>query len=40
MQHSPSWESETFSAGQEILYILWNLKTVPVLKKAYAWCLS
>ena len=26
MEQSPSWEANQFSAGQEILRILWNLK--------------
>jgi hypothetical protein len=26
MQQSPSWEANRFSASQEILHILWNLK--------------
>ena len=26
MEQSPSWEANRFSAGQEILHILWNLK--------------
>jgi len=26
MEHSPSWEASLFSASQEIIHILWNLK--------------
>lgn len=36
VQHNPSGESDTFLAGQEILYILWNLKIITVFTKAYS----